>query len=433
MGPWGLPRVRPVHKAVELIGRRWSGAIIQILRQRPARYAELRAAMPDITDRMLSAAAGARRRSTSSPAPSFRVDAGARRGLADREGAGAGAGARRARALGRALGRSGGHGHSRCRSRGQEGAPQAGRGGRLAAQRRRPSPPLISSRFPRPRILRRQRPLTAVAHSRSVLENAEDRLRHRPPSESGATGWFRLEEAARGDEGTFCEDHDDKGICDRGDDRRRDDDLGRPGAAGAAAGRRTPGWAAAGTRRRACSRAPGRATSPWSTPRPRTADGRCGQVSASTVTARRRAEATRARTSCAPSSCSAIATAAELGPFLKKGHRLQSGTPSAEPHRRAESRISRTSSGQKVNDGLRGSPLFQVQNILTGDAKAGQAFFTGRREVRDLPFANRQPRRHRRTPRAGRHPAAIPLPGHGTAAGADAGAGPPLRIPPPCV
>ena len=42
------------HKAVELIGRRWSGAIIQILRQRPARYAELRAAIPDITDRMLS-------------------------------------------------------------------------------------------------------------------------------------------------------------------------------------------------------------------------------------------------------------------------------------------------------------------------------------------------------------------------------------------
>jgi DNA-binding HxlR family transcriptional regulator len=42
------------HKAVELIGRRWSGAIIQILRQRSSRYAELRAAIPDITDRMLS-------------------------------------------------------------------------------------------------------------------------------------------------------------------------------------------------------------------------------------------------------------------------------------------------------------------------------------------------------------------------------------------
>jgi DNA-binding HxlR family transcriptional regulator len=42
------------HKAVELIGRRWSGAIIRMLLQRPSRYAELRAAIPDITDRMLS-------------------------------------------------------------------------------------------------------------------------------------------------------------------------------------------------------------------------------------------------------------------------------------------------------------------------------------------------------------------------------------------
>jgi DNA-binding HxlR family transcriptional regulator len=43
------------HKAVELIGRRWSGAVIQILLQRGrTRYGELRAAIPDISDRMLS-------------------------------------------------------------------------------------------------------------------------------------------------------------------------------------------------------------------------------------------------------------------------------------------------------------------------------------------------------------------------------------------
>ena len=42
------------HKAVELIGRRWSGALIQVLLQGRQRYAELRAAVPDITDRMLS-------------------------------------------------------------------------------------------------------------------------------------------------------------------------------------------------------------------------------------------------------------------------------------------------------------------------------------------------------------------------------------------
>ena len=42
------------HKAIELVGRRWSGAIIQMLFRKPARFAELRGAVPDITDRMLS-------------------------------------------------------------------------------------------------------------------------------------------------------------------------------------------------------------------------------------------------------------------------------------------------------------------------------------------------------------------------------------------
>ena len=42
------------HAAVELVGRRWSGAVIHLLMRAPARYAELRAAIPDITDRMLS-------------------------------------------------------------------------------------------------------------------------------------------------------------------------------------------------------------------------------------------------------------------------------------------------------------------------------------------------------------------------------------------
>ncbi len=42
------------HKAVELVGRRWAGAIVQILLAGPARYNELRAAIPDINDRMLA-------------------------------------------------------------------------------------------------------------------------------------------------------------------------------------------------------------------------------------------------------------------------------------------------------------------------------------------------------------------------------------------
>jgi cytochrome c oxidase cbb3-type subunit 3 len=66
----------------------------------------------------------------------------------------------------------------------------------------------------------------------------------------------------------------------------------------------------------------------------------------------------------------------QLGPFLKKGHKLQSGTPSASL---ADAQIQDLAHflRQKVNDGLRGSPLFQVQNVLTGDVKAGAAYFNG--------------------------------------------------------
>jgi DNA-binding HxlR family transcriptional regulator len=42
------------HQASELIGRRWNGAIIYVLLQQTCRFAALRVAIPDITDRMLS-------------------------------------------------------------------------------------------------------------------------------------------------------------------------------------------------------------------------------------------------------------------------------------------------------------------------------------------------------------------------------------------
>jgi DNA-binding HxlR family transcriptional regulator len=44
----------PFHHAIELIGRRWTGAIISLLLQSRCRFATLRDAIPDITDRMLS-------------------------------------------------------------------------------------------------------------------------------------------------------------------------------------------------------------------------------------------------------------------------------------------------------------------------------------------------------------------------------------------
>src|SRR5689334_9024525 len=42
------------HRASELIGRRWTGAIIFVLLRSRCRFATLRSSIPDITDRMLS-------------------------------------------------------------------------------------------------------------------------------------------------------------------------------------------------------------------------------------------------------------------------------------------------------------------------------------------------------------------------------------------
>ena len=43
------------HRAVELIGKRWTGAIIREMLGGASRFSELRGAIPDISDRMLCA------------------------------------------------------------------------------------------------------------------------------------------------------------------------------------------------------------------------------------------------------------------------------------------------------------------------------------------------------------------------------------------
>jgi len=42
------------HAAVELVGRRWAGALLWALSERPHYFAELSLAVPDISDRLLS-------------------------------------------------------------------------------------------------------------------------------------------------------------------------------------------------------------------------------------------------------------------------------------------------------------------------------------------------------------------------------------------
>ncbi|HTX34581.1 MAG TPA: c-type cytochrome [Bryobacteraceae bacterium] len=65
-----------------------------------------------------------------------------------------------------------------------------------------------------------------------------------------------------------------------------------------------------------------------------------------------------------------------IGPFLRKGHPMQSGA-------RADSLTAAQISDlahfihQRVYDTLRGSPIFVMHNILTGDPAAGKAYFEG--------------------------------------------------------
>jgi DNA-binding HxlR family transcriptional regulator len=53
-------RIRPdtvcpyYHRAVELIGRRWTGVIVSAMLDGSTRFSEMRDAIPDISDRMLS-------------------------------------------------------------------------------------------------------------------------------------------------------------------------------------------------------------------------------------------------------------------------------------------------------------------------------------------------------------------------------------------
>ncbi len=42
------------HQAVELVGKRWTGAIVAVLLAGPARFGEIRACVPDLSDRLLS-------------------------------------------------------------------------------------------------------------------------------------------------------------------------------------------------------------------------------------------------------------------------------------------------------------------------------------------------------------------------------------------
>jgi len=66
----------------------------------------------------------------------------------------------------------------------------------------------------------------------------------------------------------------------------------------------------------------------------------------------------------------------QLGPFLKKGHPMQSGTPSASL---TDAQVADLTHflRQRIEDTLRGGALWKEGDILTGDAAAGAAYFNG--------------------------------------------------------
>jgi cytochrome c oxidase cbb3-type subunit 3 len=65
-----------------------------------------------------------------------------------------------------------------------------------------------------------------------------------------------------------------------------------------------------------------------------------------------------------------------LGPFLRKGHPTQSGVSSATFTQTQIAELSHFLH-QQIYNTLRDSPLFHTQDVLTGDAKAGAAYFNG--------------------------------------------------------
>ncbi len=66
----------------------------------------------------------------------------------------------------------------------------------------------------------------------------------------------------------------------------------------------------------------------------------------------------------------------EIGALLQKGHPTQSGAASSSFTKTQVEELAHFIH-QRLYDTLRGSPIFEPQNVLTGDAKAGAAYFNG--------------------------------------------------------
>jgi len=52
--PWQTPVCAEFHHTIELIGKRWTGAILAVLMRGPHRFSEILGAVPGLSDRLLS-------------------------------------------------------------------------------------------------------------------------------------------------------------------------------------------------------------------------------------------------------------------------------------------------------------------------------------------------------------------------------------------
>jgi mono/diheme cytochrome c family protein len=66
----------------------------------------------------------------------------------------------------------------------------------------------------------------------------------------------------------------------------------------------------------------------------------------------------------------------ELGPFLRKGHPTQSNKPSGSFAQEQVQELSHFLK-QQFNNTLRSAPTYRIQDVLTGDARAGADYFNG--------------------------------------------------------
>jgi cytochrome c553 len=80
----------------------------------------------------------------------------------------------------------------------------------------------------------------------------------------------------------------------------------------------------------------------------------------------------------------------DLGSFLLKGHPTQSGMPSSNLSKTQVEELSHFIH-QRLYDTLRGSPIFNPQNVLTGNVRRRRGVFQRRRQMQYVPFHHWRP------------------------------------------